>query len=361
MKTRETSQESWGRSTVATACPLDCPDSCSLDVTVERGRVVEIDGSHANPVTGGYICAKVRRFGDRVYGDDRLRHPAVRTGAKGTGGFSRIGWDEALDLIASKMRETRDRWGGEAILPFMYGGSNGLLTHDAVDAELWRRFGTSRLARTVCAAPTGDAAQAMYGKMTGIGYADYACARMIVIWGANPSASGIHLVPHVRTAQRAGAKLVVVDPRTTPLARRADLHLALRPGTDLPVALSLIRHLFDNGHADREFLDRHARGAEALRARASEWTIERAADVAGISATGLGQLASWYASISPAVVRCGWGLERNRNGGNAVLSVLALPAVAGKFGVRGGGFSMSNSAAFGIKAAAWMNDTPEPP
>jgi anaerobic selenocysteine-containing dehydrogenase len=356
---REISQETWGRSTVATACPLDCPDSCSLDVTVEKGRVVEIDGSHVNPVTDGYICAKVRKFGERVYGSDRLKYPAVRSGPKGVGSFSRLSWDEAMDLLASRMRDARERWGGESILPFSYGGSNGLLTQDTADAELWRRFGTSRLDRTVCAAPTGAAAQAMYGKMAGVGYADYACARLIVIWGANPSASGIHLIPHVRRAQREGARLVVIDPRRTPLARKADLHVALRPGTDVAVALSLIRHIFENGHADWTFLNAHAKGAEALRARAADWTFERAAAVAGVSAADLEQLADWYVSTSPALIRCGWGLERNRNGGNAVLAVLALPAVAGKFGVRGGGYTMSNSQAFGVKAAQWI-DTDEP-
>jgi anaerobic selenocysteine-containing dehydrogenase len=353
------SEDTWGHSTVATACPLDCPDSCSLDVTVEKGRVVTIDGSKVNPVTGGYICAKVRRFGDRVYGSDRLLYPAVRRGAKGSGAFSRIGWTEALDLVAATMREARDRCGGEAVLPFCYGGSNGLLTQDTVDVELWRRFGASRLARTVCAAPTGEAAQAMYGKMTGVGYADYAHARLVIVWGANPSASGIHLVPHVREAQRCGAKLVVIDPRTTPLARRADLHLAVRPGTDLPIALALIRSLFEEGGADHAFLASHARGADRLRARAADWTIERAARTAGIDPAGLATLASWYSSLSPAVIRCGWGLERNRNGGNAVLAILALPAVAGKFGVRGGGYTMSNSMAFGLKAAQWI-DAAEP-
>ena len=357
---REISQETWGRSTVATACPLDCPDSCSLDVTVEKGRVVEIDGSHVNPLTDGYICAKVRRFGERVYGSDRLKYPAVRSGPKGVGSFSRLSWDEAIDLVASRMRDARDRWGAESILPFSYGGSNGLLTQDTEDAELWRRFRTSRLDRTVCAAPTGAAAQAMYGKMSGVGYADYACARLIVIWGANPSASGIHLVPHVRRAQREGARLVVIDPRRTPLARKADLHLALRPGTDVAVALSLIRHIFENGYADWTFLNAHAKGADALRARAADWTFERAAAVAGVSVADLEQLADWYVSASPALIRCGWGLERNRNGGNAVLAVLALPAVAGKFGVRGGGYTMSNSQAFGVKAAQWI-DTDEPP
>jgi anaerobic selenocysteine-containing dehydrogenase len=351
---RVISPDTWGHATVPTACPLDCPDSCSLDVTIEKGRVIEIDGSRANPVTGGYICAKVRRFADRVYGAERVLHPLIRTGARGSGTFARATWDEALDHVAAKMIEVRERWGGEAILPFSYGGSNGLLSQDTTDAELWRRFGTSRLARTVCAAPTTAAALAMYGKMGGVAYQDYEHANLIVIWGANPSASGIHLVPYIRNAQRRGAKLVVIDPRRTPLARLADLHLPLRPGTDLPVALSLHRYLFENGLADEEFLAAHARGADRLRERAREWTFPRAAEVAQVPAAHLEALADLYAQASPAVIRCGWGLERNRNGGNAVLAILALPAVGGKFGVRGGGYTMSNSAAYGVRAATWI-------
>ena len=158
---------------VDTACPLDCPDSCSLAVTVSKGRVVEIDGSTLNTPTAGYICAKVRKFGDRVYGEARLQYPAVRTGPKGQGRFRRVDWDEAIELIATRMLEVREHWGGEAILPFSYGGSNGLLTQDTLDAVLFRRFGTSRLARTVCAAPTGVAAQALYGKMPSVTYEDY--------------------------------------------------------------------------------------------------------------------------------------------------------------------------------------------
>jgi anaerobic selenocysteine-containing dehydrogenase len=135
---------------VATVCPLDCPDSCSLDVTVQDGRVAAIDGSSLNPVTGGYICAKVRRFPERLYGPDRLLYPAVRKGPKGLASFERVSWDEALSLVAERMLETRRQWGGESILPYSYGGSNGLLTQDNLDAQLWRRFGTSRLARTLC-------------------------------------------------------------------------------------------------------------------------------------------------------------------------------------------------------------------
>src|SRR5687768_1757163 len=338
---------------VATVCPLDCPDSCSLDVTVQNGRVTVVDGSTLNPVTDGYICAKVRRFPERVYGADRLLYPAVRKGPKGLASFERVSWDDALARIAARLHQARDEWGGESILPYSYGGSNGLLTQDTSDATLFRRLGASRLARTVCAAPTGAANSALYGKMPSVVYEDYQEARLIVIWGANPSASGIHLVPYIREAQRRGARLVVVDPRTTALAKQADLHLAVRPGTDLPVALAIHRHLFETGGADRAFLDAHARGADRLREKARPWTFERAAAEAGILPDRLRAFAELYAATSPALLRCGWGQERNRNGGNASLAILALPAVAGKFGVRGGGYTMSNSASWGI-ARTWI-------
>ena len=345
-------------SVVETACPLDCPDACSLAVTVQKGRVVSIDGSQKNPVTSGYICAKVRKFGERVYGPDRLLYPAIRKGRKGAGVFQRATWDEALDLVASRFEKAKAASGGASILPYSYGGSNGMLTQDNIDAQLWRRFGTSRLARTVCAAPTGAANMALYGKMPSVTYQDYPEARLIILWGVNPSASGIHLIPYVREAQKRGARVIVIDPRTTPLARSADTHLAVIPGTDVVVALAIHRHLFTNGHTDEAFLREHTRGAETLRERAEPWTFERAAGVAGIDAAVLEEVAELYAKSSPALIRCGWGLERNRNGGNAAMAVLALPAVGGKFGVRGGGYSMSNSASWNIDRT-WI-DAQEP-
>ena len=338
----------WGQSTVDTACPLDCPDSCSLSVKLTNGRVVEIDGSTRHPVTDGFICAKVRRFADRVYGEDRLQHPGVREGRKGEGRFKKVTWDKALDLIANRMKEIRDQYGAETILPFSYGGSNGLVSQDTSDAQLFSQFGASQLARTVCAAPTTSVSQAMYGRMPSVSYADYQHARLIIIWGANPSSSGIHLLPHIRAAVKAGAALVVIDPRRTSLAKQADIHLQVRPGTDVAVALAMHRFLFENGFEDERFLEKHTLGSDRLRARASEWTMDRAGTVADVEPDLIERVAEMYAETSPAVIRCGWGLERNRNGGNAVLSVLALPAVAGKFGVRGGGFTMSNSGAWTV-------------
>ncbi|MEQ1909450.1 MAG: molybdopterin-dependent oxidoreductase, partial [Vicinamibacterales bacterium] len=313
-------------SVVDTACPLDCPDCCSLAVSVQNGKVVTIDGSHRNPVTDGFICAKVRKFGERVYGPDRLLTPGIRSGRKGDGKFERVTWDVALNHIVQKMQEARDKSGGESILPYSYGGSNGLLTQDNLDATLWRRLGTSRLARTVCAAPTGAANMGLYGKMPAVTYDDYVEARLIVLWGVNPNASGIHLIPYIREAQRRGAKLIVIDPRSTQLGRAADVHLAVAPGTDVVVALAIHRYLFTNGLADTAFLDQHTRNAGTLRERAEPWTIERAADVAGIDAADLERVARMYADASPALIRCGWGLERNRNGGSAAAAVLALPA-----------------------------------
>ncbi|HBL28375.1 MAG TPA: molybdopterin-binding oxidoreductase [Acidobacteria bacterium] len=346
--------------TLPSACPLDCPDACSLDVQVADGRVVKVDGSRRNPYTQGFICSKVRHFPDLLYGEGRVLHPAVRRGGKGEGRFERISWDAALDLAAEKLRAARERFGGESILPFFYGGSNGFLTQETTDARLFHRLGASRLARTVCAAPTGRAATGLYGKMAGVALPDYVHARLIVLWGGNPHATGIHLVPVIQEAQRRGAKLVVIDPRRIPLAKKADLHLAPRPGGDLPIALALHRHLFETGQADLAFLAEHAHGAEELRARALPWTFERAAEVSGVPVEELELFARLYAESSPAVVRSGWGYERNRNGGSAVAAVLALPAVAGKFGVRGGGYTMSNSGLWSTIDRAAASCEPEP-
>ena len=328
-------------------CVLDCPDACSLEVEVEGGRLVSIDGGSKNPLTEGYICGKVRtQMIDHLYGEARLTRPLARRGPKGAADFEAISWDEALDTIAERLQSVRDEFGGEAILPVSYGGSNGFLSQDTTDARLFRRLGASRYARTVCAAPSTAAATGLYGKMPGIALQDYAGAAGILVWGVNPAVTGIHLMPALQEAKKRGAWLAVVDPVRTRVAQIADLHLALRPGTDLPVALSIINWMFTAGHAADAFLAQHARGVETLRNRAACWDFDSAAEVAGVDAEDIAELAARYVAASPAAVRCGWGLERNRNGGSAVAAVLALPAVAGKFGVRAGGYTMSNTAAW---------------
>jgi anaerobic selenocysteine-containing dehydrogenase len=339
------------RTTAESVCPLDCPDTCSLTVTIDDGRVTAIDGSRRNPLTDGFICAKVRRYPERVYSPLRVLYPQRRIGAKGEGRFERITWDDAIDLITTRFRQIIATDGGEAILPYHYGGSSGVLGEGAADARFFHRLGASGLLKTICAAPTGAVVRAMYGSMPGVVPTDYAAARCIILWGVNPSATGIHLVPHIRAAQRAGAFVAVVDPRRTPTARTATLHLAPRPGTDVVLALALIGELIRRGAVDERFVAAHVNGFAALAAAAAEYPLDRAAAECDVAAADIAALAAAYVAASPAVVRCGWGVERNRNGGQAVRAILALPAVAGKFGVRGGGFTMSLSKAFPIAAA----------
>ncbi len=329
-------------------CPLDCPDRCSLSVQVEDGRLVSIDGSHVNPVTAGFICAKVRDYGRRVSGPDRLLYPMRRVGAKGEGRFERVSWDEALASIATRFGEIRAAHGAEAILPFAYGGSNGLVTQGVVDERFFRRLGASQLARTVCAIQTGLVAEALYGKMPSVDFPDFEKARFILIWGANPKHSNIHLMPYLKRAREAGARVALVDPRRTMGEAWVDWHLPVRPGMDGAIALAMIGHLERLGKVDRSFLAANAVGYERLLERARGMSLERAALVSGVEATLIATVAEAYAAAEPALVRCGWGVERNRNGEAAVAAILALPAVAGKFGVPGGGYALSASEAYGV-------------
>ncbi len=344
---RSSGQES-GREVRASVCPLDCPDRCSLDVLVREGRVVSIEGSRRHSLTAGFICSKVSRFARRLYGADRLRFPLRRKGPKGLGDFVRVSWSEAISEIAVRLRLIMDRYGGEAVLPFYYGGSNGLMTQGSVDAHFFRRLGASRLARTVCAASTTMAAEALYGKMPGIAFEDYPEAGFILLWGANPTHSNIHLVPHLKAARKRGAKIGVVDPRRILGDDLVDLSLQPFPGTDVVVALAMIRYLEREGLADQAFLESHAVGWQDLLEYAERYPMEKAAGIARVPPQDIARMAEAYAHSNPALVRCGWGLERNRNGLASVAAVLALPAVAGKFGRVGGGYTLSNGSAFAV-------------
>ena len=339
-------------STHDSVCPLDCPDTCSLSVTVDAGRVTRVDGSRLNPFTQGFICAKVRRYPERVYSPLRILHPQRRTGPKGSGRFERISWDEAIAAIAERFRAIVAAHGGEAILPYHYGGSNGLFSEGAADARFFHRLGACELLKTLCAAPTSTVYRAMFGTMGSVPPEDYHLARAIVLWGVNPSATGIHLVPQVNAARRAGAFIAVIDPRRTTLARSASLHLQPLPGTDVVLALSIINELRRLGRADSEFLTKHANGVDALFEAASAYPIEAAARICQVPVADIWRLVEHYLAASPAVIRCGWGIERNRNGGNSARAIFAIAAVAGKFGVRGGGVTMSLSRAFPIDAVA---------
>ncbi|MBI2214078.1 MAG: molybdopterin-dependent oxidoreductase [Acidobacteria bacterium] len=331
---------------VSTVCPMDCPDTCALEVEVDDGRVKAIHGSRGDhPTTQGFICGKVSAFAKRVYHESRILHPLRRSGAKGSGRFERITWDDAIAEITTRFKAIIAAHGGEAILPYAYGGSNGFVSDKLVDDYFFARIGASRIERTLCAAPTGAIATAMYGKMPGVAPEDYVHAKMIVVWGANPRASQIHLVPYLQEARKRGAFVVTVDPRQALAPREVDLHVPLLPGSDVALALSIIGELVNLGAVDAAFLEKHTSGADALFAEATKWPAERAASVAGVDPSTIREIARRWAEATPAVMRCGWGLERNTNGAHAVAAVLAIPAISGKFGVRGGGYTLSNSGA----------------
>ena len=337
---------------------MDCPDACALEVMVQDGRVQKIGGGRSHPDTAGFICSKVAGFHRRLEHEDRLLYPMRRVGAKGEKRFERISWDDAVAEVIEKFEAIRSEWGGEAIVPFHYGGSNGWLTDDLVDHLFFHRLGASRLEKTICAAPTTEVARGMYGRMPTVAFEDFTQARCIVIWGANPKASNIHLVPYLREAKSRGTFIAVVDPRRNFSDAEVDLHLPVLPGTDLPVALAIIDHFVRTGRLDETFLEHNVVELEPLFDQAQTWSLERAAEVSGVSAQSIQQLAEIYADSEPALIRCGWGLERNRNGGQAVAAVLALPALVGKFGVRGGGYTLSNSGTYSFDRSRVLGEMP---
>jgi len=342
-----------------TACPLDCPDTCTLDVEVVDDRIVRVDAApEGNPLTQGFICQKVKRHGERVHGPDRVLTPLVRTGPKGEGAFREAGWDEALTMVVDALERARSTHGPESVLPFTYNSSAGVLASGGLTDRLWRRFGALVAEHTICAASTSGAWRDTYGAMPSADPLDIVHARFILVWGANPTVSNTHLPPLINAARKAGAQLAVVDPRRTAIAARADLHLALRPGTDVAAALAIARHLNEQRLLDAAFLSEHVAGVDAYLEAADQWPLDRAAAVCDVPAADLARLAEEYATTRPAFLRMGWGQERNRNGGSACRAVLALPALCGHFGQPGSGVMGSLSKYSGLSLGAGDPDAP---
>src|SRR5262252_5491280 len=327
-------------------CPLDCPDTCSLTVTVEDEKIVSIKGSRANPYTAGVLCAKVPEFYPGfVHGEGRLRTPLRRTGAKGEARFERIAWSEALDLVHERFTAVMAAHGPQAILPLNYAGPHGMLAGGSMDLRFFHRLGASLLdRRPLCGGIRTEAWVGTFGPTPGVRPEQAEHAKLIVAWGSNVTWSNLHVVPIINRARRAGAKLVIVDTRRTKIAEQADLHIALRPGTDVVFAWAIAADLERRGALDREFIARHVEGFEDYMALARRYSVTDAARICGVDERLVQQFADWYRTISPAVITVGNGLERNKNGGSGIRAVFALPALAGKFGVPGGG--LINGAGF---------------
>jgi anaerobic selenocysteine-containing dehydrogenase len=333
------------RRTVHAACPHDCPDTCAMQVTVEHGRVVRIQGDPAHTTTAGVLCTKVSRYAERSYHDERVLRPLRRVGPKGAGRFEPVTWDEALDAIASRLKAiaTRD---AQAIVPYSYAGTMGLLQGEAMAGRFFHRLGASRLDRTICATAGGEALAATYGAKVGMHLRFFGESRLIVIWGSNSIASHLHFWSLAQEAKRRGAKLVCIDPRRTETAEKCHQHIALLPGTDGALALGVMHELIATDRLDHDYIARHVDGFEALRARALDWPPERAAAVCGISADEVRGLARDFGTIAPAAIRLNYGMQRVRGGGNAVRLVAMLPCLVGAWRHRAGGLLLSSSGWF---------------
>ncbi|MGP0075968.1 MAG: molybdopterin-dependent oxidoreductase [Bryobacteraceae bacterium] len=327
-------------------CALDCPDCCSLLINVDDGKGSHLRGNPAHPVTRGFLCGKVARYLDREYSSDRLLYPQKRTGAKGEGKFQRISWDEALDTIAARLREISDVSGPEAILPYSYAGTMGLLNGGGMDRRFFHRLGASRLDRTICSAAGGAGLTATLGFRYGTEPEQFRDSKLIIAWGANVLATNVHLWPFIVEARRNGARFYTIDPVCNRTGKLADKHFAIYPGSDLALALGLAHVIIGENLYDADYVAKYTNGFDALAARAREYPPERVEQLTGIPSEDVVSLAREYATTRPAAIRLNYGIQRSERGGSATRAVAALPALIGSWREVGGGLQLSTSQAF---------------
>ncbi|HLF82605.1 MAG TPA: molybdopterin oxidoreductase family protein [Blastocatellia bacterium] len=329
------------------ACPHDCPDTCAMLVEVEDGRATRVSGDPSHPPTQGFLCTKVTRYLERVYNPDRLLYPMRRIGAKGEGRFERISWDEALDTIARRFREIADSSDGpEAILPYSYGGTMGIVNSGSMDRRFFHRLGASKLARTICSAAGGDAMNYTLGAKIGTDIENFHRARLIVLWGTNTLTSNIHLWPQIKEAIANGARLIGIDPYRNHTLDHCHQFIQVRPGTDGAFALAMMNVIISEELEDRDYVERYTLGFDKLRERAAEFPPSRAAGICGVTEDEIVSFAREYATTRPAAIRVNYGLQRHAGGGMAVRAIACLPALTGSWRDAGGGVLLSSSGMF---------------
>lgn len=331
------------------ACPLDCPDTCALLITVEDGVATEVKGDPDHPTTAGVLCTKVSRFTERTYHADRLLHPMRRVGKKGEGKFERISWDEAIGEIAHKLGAIAAR-DPQAILPYSYCGTMGQVQGESMSMRFFNQLGASNLDRTICANAGFFGYRYTIGATIGTDIEQFQDARLIIIWGGNPIASNLHFWMRAQEAKRRGAKLIAIDPYRSLTAEKCHQHIALLPGTDTALALGMMHVLIRDALVDDDYIARHTVGYEQLKVRAAEWTPERTAQTCGISVDEVVNLAREYGETArrgePVAIRANYGVQRVRGGGMAVRNISCLPALVGAWRHAAGGIQLSSSGTF---------------
>ncbi|ACY98035.1 MULTISPECIES: molybdopterin-containing oxidoreductase family protein [Thermomonospora] len=344
------------------ACPLDCPDTCSWEVTVEDGRAVRLRGNPEHPFTRGALCTKVNRWLERAAAPDRILHPLRRVGRKGEGRFARISWDEALEEIAGRLRRIIDEHGGEAIWPYWGTGTLGWIQggNGHAGRRLFNVLGASRHHYSICSIAGSHGLTYTTGTSAGIDPESLARAKLIILWGTNPLTSGHHLWKFVQDARKNGAYVVAIDPIRTRTARQADLHLAPLPGTDAALALGLMNVIVGLGAEDRAYLAARTLGWEEFRERIAQFPPQRVARITGLPEADIVALGERIARTRPTAIRATMGLQRHGGGGAALRALACLPAVTGDWALPGGGLSYSTDDHYPIDRAALFRDDLRP-
>jgi anaerobic selenocysteine-containing dehydrogenase len=327
-------------------CALDCPDCCSLLINVQDEQGSHLRGDPNHPVTRGFLCGKVARYLEREYSPDRLLYPQKRTGRKGEGKFERISWDEALDTIALRVKAVAAEFGPEAILPYSYAGTMGLLNGSGMDRRFFHRLGASRLDRTICSSAGGAGLTKTLGHRYGTEPEQFRHSKLIIAWGANILATNVHLWPFIVEARRNGAKFYTIDPVRTRTGHLSDKHFSIFPGSDLALALGLMHVIIAEKRHDAEYVSSFTDGFDALVRRVAEYPPERVEALTGIDRGDIISLAREYATTRPAAIRLNYGVQRSDQGGTAVRAIAALPALIGSWREVGGGLQLSTSQAF---------------
>ncbi len=320
------------------ACHHDCPDACAWLVTIEDNQAIALQGDPAHPVTRGALCPRMDGFiDDVVYNPDRLLHPLKRVGPKGEGRFERVGWDQALDEVAGRLQTILAESGPTAVLPYSYYGTEGIVQAESIDRRFFARLGATRLERNVCGSAGSEGLAATMGTYQGILPDDVIHSRFILIWGANPVVTNPHNWTLIEEARRSGAKIVVIDPMRTRTAQKADIHLAIKPGTDTALALGMMHVIIQEDLHDADYVARYTLGFDRLAERAAAFTPERVARMTGLTAEQIVDLARRYATTRPSVIRLLIGLEHHHNGGMTYRTIACLPGLTGAWRDLGGG------------------------
>ncbi len=340
-------------------CHHDCPDSCGWVVTVEEGAAVRLRGNPDHPYSRGELCPKVNRFLDRVHSPDRLLRPLVRRGAKGSGEFEPVSWDEALGLVADRVAQVVDKHGGEAILPWWDAGTQGLLQMSSLDRRFFARLGATRLTGSLCGGTATVGTASTNGSPRAADPTDVRYARLVLLWGTNTRLTNRHLWPFVEEARANGATVVVIDPLRTITADAADWFVQPLPGTDVALMLAMMHVLVRDDLIDHDYVERHTLGFDQLAERVREWTPARAAEVCGLDAGEIERLARAYGTTSPAFIRTLIGAEHREAGAMFFRTLACLPALTGAWRHRGGGLARSTGAWAGTAVDDSVFDAPD--